>query len=70
MAAWIFLQLWMGAGAFHRGGDEGGVAYLAHFGGAVTGLFVGFLFADQARYLKERNAAAQGWTAYEDPESP
>jgi membrane associated rhomboid family serine protease len=70
IAAWVFLQIWMGAGAFHRGGDEGGVAYLAHVGGAVTGLFVGFLFAEQARYLKERNAAAQGWTAYEDPESP
>ena len=68
IGGWIVLQIWMGAGSFHRGGDEGGVAYLAHVGGALTGLFVGFLFADQARYVKERNAAAEGWTVYEDPE--
>jgi membrane associated rhomboid family serine protease len=70
IGGWIGLQVWMGAGTFHRGGDEGGVAYLAHVGGALTGLFVAFLFADQARYIKARNAAAEGWTIYEDPESP
>ncbi len=70
IGGWIALQVWMGAGSFHRGGDEGGVAYLAHVGGAVTGVFVGFLFGEQARYIRARNAAAEGWTAYEDPESP
>jgi membrane associated rhomboid family serine protease len=70
IAAWVALQIWMGAEAFHRGGNEGGIAYLAHVGGAVTGLFVGFLFADQARFVGERNAAAEGWTVYDDPESP
>src|SRR5207244_2392705 len=27
IGGWIALQIWMGAGAFHRGGDTGGVAY-------------------------------------------
>ncbi len=70
IGVWIALQIWMGAGAFHRGADAGGVAYMAHVGGAATGIFVGFLFASQARYIRERNAAAEGWTVYEDPEEP
>jgi membrane associated rhomboid family serine protease len=68
IGGWIALQIWMGAGAFHRGGDTGGVAYLAHVGGALTGIFVAFLFADEARYLQARHAAAEGWSVYEDPE--
>lgn len=68
IGVWIALQVWMGAGAFHRGGDEGGVAYMAHLGGAATGIFVGFLFAAQARFIRQRNAAAEGWEAFEDPE--
>ncbi len=68
IGGWIALQIWMGAGAFHRGGDAGGVAYLAHVGGALTGIFVAFLFADEARYIQARNAAAEGWTIYEGPE--
>jgi membrane associated rhomboid family serine protease len=68
IGVWIGLQVWMGAGSFHRAGDAGGVAYLAHVGGALTGIFVAFLFADEARYIKARNAAAEGWTIYEDPE--
>ncbi len=70
IGGWIALQIWMGAGSFHRGGDAGGVAYLAHVGGALTGIFVAVLFADEARYIQARNAAAEGWTVYEDPESP
>ena len=62
------VQIWLGAGSFHRGADGGGVAYLAHVGGALTGIFVAFLFADDARYIQSRNAAAEGWTVYEDPE--
>ena len=46
----------------------GGVAYLAHVGGALTGIFVAFLFYDHARYIKTRNAAAEGWSVYEGPE--
>ncbi len=68
IGVWIALQIWMGAGAFRTGASEGGVAYLAHVGGALTGLFVAWLFADDARYVLQRNAAAEGWTVYEGPE--
>jgi membrane associated rhomboid family serine protease len=68
IGGWIALQIAMGAGSFHRGGDSGGVAYLAHVGGALTGIFVAFLFADDARYIQARNAAAAGWTVYDEPE--
>ena len=68
IGGWIALQIWLGAGSFGRAGDSGGVAYLAHVGGAVTGIFVAFLFFDDARYVKSRNAAAEGWSVYERPE--
>ncbi len=68
IGGWIAVQIWLGADSFHRGADGGGVAYLAHVGGALTGIFVAFLFADDARYIQSRNAAAEGWTVYEDPE--
>ncbi len=60
------------AGGRHRSAgatNKGGVAYLAHVGGAVTGIVVAFLFYDDARYIKNRNAAAEGWSVYEGPES-
>jgi membrane associated rhomboid family serine protease len=68
IGGWIALQIWMGAGSFHRGGDSGGVAYLAHVGGALTGIVVAFLFYDDAQYIKARNAAAEGWAVYDEPE--
>jgi membrane associated rhomboid family serine protease len=68
IGGWIALQIWMGAGSLQRAGSGGGVAYMAHVGGALTGLFVAFLFADEARYIKMRNEAAEGWTVYEGPE--
>jgi membrane associated rhomboid family serine protease len=68
IGGWIALQIWLGAGSFNRMGDSGGVAYLAHVGGAVTGIFVAFLFYDHARYIAARNAAAEGWSVYEGPE--
>ena len=49
IGAWIALQVALGARAFGREGV--GVAYLAHIGGAATGLFSAFLFADRARDL-------------------
>jgi membrane associated rhomboid family serine protease len=67
IGGWIALQIWLGAGSFGRG-ESGGVAYLAHVGGAVTGIFVALLFFEDARHVKNRNAAAEGWTAYEQPE--
>src|SRR4051812_38918617 len=46
---WILLQIGLGIGSVGRIGDVGGVAYLAHIGGAATGIFVGVLFRDRAR---------------------
>lgn len=68
IGAWILMQIWLGAGSFQREGDGGGVAYLAHVGGALTGIAVAFLFARDAEYIKNRNSAAAGWTVYNDPE--
>jgi membrane associated rhomboid family serine protease len=68
IGGWIALQIWLGAGSIGRAGESGGVAYLAHVGGAVTGIFVAFLFYDRANYVKSRNAAAEGWSDYEGPE--
>jgi hypothetical protein len=34
----------------------------------LTGIFVAFLFANDARYIRVRNVAAEGWTVYEEPE--
>ncbi len=68
IGGWIGMQVWLGAGSLERGVDSGGVAYLAHVGGALSGIVVAFLFADDANYTKARNAAAEGWTVYEDPE--
>jgi membrane associated rhomboid family serine protease len=68
IGGWIALQIWLGAGSMHRVGESGGVAYLAHVGGALTGIFVAFLFYDHASYVNARNSAAEGWSAYEGPE--
>jgi membrane associated rhomboid family serine protease len=67
IGGWIALQIWLGAGSFGRTGDSGGVAYLAHVGGAATGIFVAFLFYDHARYLKMRSTAGLGWSVYDEP---
>jgi membrane associated rhomboid family serine protease len=58
---WIVLQLWLGFGSIGRLGEGGGVAYLAHVGGAATGIFVAFLFREQARQLQARNDYRDGW---------
>ena len=68
IGGWIALQIWLGAGSIGRGNEQGGVAYLAHVGGAVTGIVVAFLFYEDARYIKKRNAAAEGWSVYEGPD--
>jgi membrane associated rhomboid family serine protease len=64
IGGWIVLQIWLGANAL-GGKEQGGVAYMAHVGGAVTGIAVALLFFDDARYIKHRNAAAEGWSVYE-----
>jgi membrane associated rhomboid family serine protease len=58
---WIVLQVWLGFGSFSQLGQQGGVAYLAHVGGAATGIFVGLLFRDRARQLQARNDYRDGW---------
>jgi membrane associated rhomboid family serine protease len=68
IGGWIALQIWLGTSAIGHAGESGGVAYLAHVGGAITGIFVAFLFYDLAQYVKARNAAAEGWSVYEGPE--
>jgi membrane associated rhomboid family serine protease len=68
IGGWIALQIWLGASSFGRTGESGGVAYLAHVGGALTGICVAFLFQSDASYVKARNAAGEGWTVYEEPD--
>jgi membrane associated rhomboid family serine protease len=58
---WILMQVWEGFGSLGRMGHSGGVAYLAHVGGAVTGIFVAFLFYDRAEYVRRMNEAHDGW---------
>jgi membrane associated rhomboid family serine protease len=70
IGGWIALQIWLGAGSFGRMGDSGGVAYLAHVGGAATGIFTAFLFYDQAQYVKMRAASGLGWSVYDEPRPP
>ena len=65
---WIVLQVWEGIGSVRHVGQAGGVAYLAHVGGAATGIFAALLFYERAQYVRARNAAAQGW--YEGPPEP
>ena len=68
IGAWIALQIYLGTDALrHVGDDAGGVAYLAHVGGALTGIAVAFLFKDKANYITARNSALEGWSVYEHP---
>ena len=57
IGGWIALQDLAGSGLDRPAGEGGGVAYLAHVGGAITGIVVALLFYDDARYIKNRNAA-------------
>lgn len=41
---WILLQVFSGIGSLQTTGQQGGVAYMAHIGGFVAGLILGFLF--------------------------
>jgi len=62
VGVWIAVQFWEGFGAIgRRGGPGGGVAYLAHVGGALTGLVVAYLFRDRAAALRAMNEARSGW---------
>jgi membrane associated rhomboid family serine protease len=58
---WILLQLWLGFGSIGQLGEVGGVAYLAHVGGAATGIFVAYLFRDRARQIEAMHDYRDGW---------
>lgn len=58
---WIAMQIWEGFGSFGRMGDSGGVAYLAHVGGAGAGIVVALVYQDRARQVIAQNDPAQGW---------
>jgi len=44
LGLWIALQLFLGFGSLSSPTEGGGVAYMAHIGGFVTGLVLAFLF--------------------------
>lgn len=46
---WIAMQVALGMGSLDHVGETGGVAYLAHLGGAAVGLLVGLIWKDRAR---------------------
>lgn len=46
---WIVMQIFLGMGELQKIGEQGGVAYMAHIGGAVAGLVFGFVFREDAR---------------------
>ena len=66
IGGWIILQIWSGAGSLNAAGESGGVAYLAHVGGALTGIFVGILFYHRAQYIRSLDFAT-GWHEYPEP---
>ncbi len=49
---WILIQIGMSLGSIHQIGEVGGVAYLAHVGGATTGLIVGLFYRQNAIRLQ------------------
>ncbi len=48
---WIGAQVWMGLGSIKQLGEVGGVAYLAHVGGAACGIVVALIFREDAHRL-------------------
>lgn len=58
---WVLMQVFEGISSLRSLPDSGGVAYLAHLGGAATGLIVAYLFKDQARQLELMNEGRDGW---------
>ena len=58
---WIIMQVWEGLGSIGRLGESSGVAYLAHVGGALTGIFVAFMFRDRAEDHRRMVESREGW---------
>jgi membrane associated rhomboid family serine protease len=61
---WILLQIGMSIGSIHQLGEVGGVAYLAHVGGATTGLILGLLFRNQAIRV-QAESYRDAWAEYD-----
>ena len=53
IGGWIAIQVWESFGSAETIGKTGGVAYLAHVGGAVAGIAAAFLFQDRARAVHD-----------------
>ena len=58
---WIVLQVWAGVGSIGRLGEVGGVAYLAHIGGAAAGIVAALILHDHVRRFRAEAAARDGW---------
>jgi membrane associated rhomboid family serine protease len=61
IGGWIALQIFLGSQSFGKMGESGGVAYLAHVGGAAVGILVALLFYHRAQYVKAMDEHLQGW---------
>ena len=48
IGCWILLQVIAGVGSFGQVGQAGGVAYLAHLGGALAGVVVAVIYSGRA----------------------
>jgi membrane associated rhomboid family serine protease len=60
---WIVMQLVLGMGELSTVGQQGGVAYAAHIGGAAAGIVFGAVYLDRARALAERPSDL-GWAPH------
>ena len=60
IGAWIAIQLVEGYGSIGRLGEVGGVAYLAHLGGAATGLVIALFYRERALAL-QAEAYREAW---------
>lgn len=63
IGGWIAIQVWAGIGAARLvvGDKTAGVAYLAHVGGAASGLIFAALFRPRASALREQNRRPGEW---------
>jgi membrane associated rhomboid family serine protease len=64
IGGWILLQVFVSDTTLAHAGTRGGVAYLAHVGGAFTGIATALFYRARARAIARRSQ----WAAYEDDE--
>lgn len=50
---WFILQFFSGIGSLHSTDDSGGVAYMAHVGGFLSGLIIAFLFKSTGSFERK-----------------